>query len=271
VTADPLGVYLSEIDRTPLLSPEEEREVAFAVLAGDPEARDRMARANLRLVVSIARQYARKYTNKGVSLADLIAQGNLGLLRAMESFDPDTGRFSTYAALWVKQSIRANLPRTRHVVAIPVYANHLVGLWARAEDALRDRLGRPPEADEVAAEMRLTRRQRAVVDRARKAVASAGGVGVASWPADDSDAERYPAATRPPDEAAEAADAMRFVLSRLGDLDDRSRAVLALRYGLADGRERTLADVGREMGLTRERVRQIERDAIVTLRRWASA
>lgn len=156
MSRDPFASYLSEIDRTPLLSAAGERELAKRIATGDVEARDELARANLRLVVSIARQYS----GRGLPLEDLIAEGNVGLLRAVEGFDPGAGtRFSTYAAFWVRQAVRVALNKYGHAVRLPQYMGVLLPKWRRAEAALRDSLGRDPSAAEVATELGLKRGQ----------------------------------------------------------------------------------------------------------------
>src|SRR5262245_50389862 len=143
----PLATYFSEIDATPLLSAEEEADLAFRVREGDAEARDHLVRANLRLVVSIARGYL----GMGMELADLIAEGNLGVLRAVEGFDPTMKtRFSTYAGYWIKQSIRRGLINTGKTVRVPVYMAQLMTEWRRAAAGLQEELGRPPTEEEVA-------------------------------------------------------------------------------------------------------------------------
>src|SRR5213596_2421084 len=143
----PLETYLREINETPLLNAEEEKELAYRIEDGDSEARDRMVRANLRLVVNIARSY----TGKGLGLQDLIAEGNLGLMRAVEGFDPAMNtRFSTYASYWIKQSIKRAVINTGKTIRIPAYMNELLVKWRRATAKLQDKLGRNPTNEEVA-------------------------------------------------------------------------------------------------------------------------
>src|SRR5262249_19045041 len=148
----PFATYLRDINETPLLDTDEEQELAWRVEGGDAEARDHLARANLRLVVSIARGYA----GKGLALEDLIAEGNMGLLRAVEGFDPSLGlRFSTYACYWIKQSIKRALINTGKTVRLPAYMVELLSKWRRASAKLQDQLGRPPTPEEVAKRPRL--------------------------------------------------------------------------------------------------------------------
>src|SRR6184192_3334892 len=159
----PLETYLREINETPLLNAEEEKELAYCIEKGDSEARDRMVRANLRLVVNIARSY----TGKGLGLQDLIAEGNLGLLRAVEGFDPSMNtRFSTYASYWIKQSIKRAVINTGKTIRIPAYMNELLVKWRRATARLQDELGRPATQEEIAAYLKLPKKKLAIIRKA---------------------------------------------------------------------------------------------------------
>src|ERR1700730_5706104 len=159
----PLETYLREINETPLLNAEEEKELAYRIEAGDGEARDRMVRANLRLVVNIARNY----TGKGLGLQDLIAEGNLGLLRAVEAFDPSMNtRFSTYASYWIKQSIKRTLINTAKTIRIPAYMFELLSKWRQATARLQEEMGRPPTLEEVAQSMNLPKKKLAIIKKA---------------------------------------------------------------------------------------------------------
>ncbi len=159
----PLETYLREINETPLLSPEEEQQLAIAIGQGDVEARDRMVRANLRLVVNIARGY----TGKGLGLQDLIEEGNLGLLRAVEGFDPAMGtRFSTYASYWIKQSIKRALINSAKTIRIPAYMVELLSKWRRASTRLAEELGRTPTPEEVARVLGLPRKKLPIIKKA---------------------------------------------------------------------------------------------------------
>ena len=264
MSRDPFSSYLSEIDRTALLTAAQERELAHRIATGDVEARDQLARANLRLVVSIARQYA----GRGLALEDLIAEGNVGLLRAVEGFDPTAGtRFSTYAAFWVRQAVRVALNKYGHAVRLPQYMGVLLPKWRRAEAGLRDSLGREPMATEVAAELGLKRGQARAVAKALKAVGSARAVGGE----DDANALLADIHAAAPQDRLAAADDVRAALGSLERLGEREAAVLRLRFGLDGGEPMTLEDVGRQFGLTRERARQIERSALATLRESLAA
>src|SRR5438876_1444963 len=159
----PLETYLREINETPLLNAEEEKQLAYRIEAGDSEARDRMVRANLRLVVNIARSY----TGKGLGLQDLIAEGNLGLLRAVEGFDPSMNtRFSTYASYWIKQSIKRAVINTGKTIRIPAYMNELLVKWRQATARLQDELGRPATQEEIAAYLKLPKKKLAIIRKA---------------------------------------------------------------------------------------------------------
>src|SRR6476620_2050214 len=159
----PLETYLREINETPLLNAEEEKQLAYRIRAGDSEARDRMVRANLRLVVNIARSY----TGKGLGLQDLIEEGNLGLLRAVEGFDPDMNtRFSTYASYWIKQSIKRALVNTAKTIRIPAYMVELLAKWRRASSRLQDQLGRTPTHEEIARSLELPPKKLGIVKKA---------------------------------------------------------------------------------------------------------
>src|SRR5712692_5492390 len=159
----PLETYLREINATALLNAQEEKQLAYRIEEGDGEARDRMVRANLRLVVNIARSY----TGKGLGLQDLIEEGNLGLLRAVEGFDPGMNtRFSTYASYWIKQSIKRALVNTAKTIRIPAYMVELLAKWRRASSQLTDALGRPPTHEEVAHELELPKKKLAIIKKA---------------------------------------------------------------------------------------------------------
>src|SRR5213082_3985850 len=159
----PLETYLREINETPLLNAEEERRLAKEIRKGDSEARDHMVRANLRLVVNIARSY----TGKGLALQDLIEEGNLGLLRAVEGFDPRMNtRFSTYASYWIKQSIKRALVNTAKTIRIPAYMVELLAKWRRASNKLQEELGRPPTHEEIARNLGLPKKKLNIIKKA---------------------------------------------------------------------------------------------------------
>ncbi|HID77920.1 MAG TPA: RNA polymerase sigma factor RpoD/SigA [Planctomycetaceae bacterium] len=257
----PLETYLREINETQLLTPEDEQELALAIGRGDPEARDRMVRANLRLVVNIARGY----TGKGLSLQDLIEEGNLGLLRAVEGFDPAVGtRFSTYASYWIKQSIKRALINSAKTIRIPAYMVELLSKWRRASTRLAEELGRTPTPEEVARVLGLPRKKLSIIKKAIRIynLTPQTDQGDSGWSLGDMIMDER---TRSPDEELLEHDNLRHVLRQLEVMDQREATVLKMRFGLDGHEPRTLKEIGQALGLTRERVRQIETEALAKL------
>lgn len=257
----PLETYLREINETALLSAEEEKELSNRISAGDGSARDRMVRANLRLVVNIARAY----TNKGLPIQDLIEEGNLGLLRAVEGFDPDMNtRFSTYASYWIKQSIKRALINSAKTIRIPAYMVELLSKWRRATAKLDGELGRPPTQEEVAKELQLPKKKLSIVKTAihlynmtPQTDEDDGGWTMSDMVAD----ERQ----KGPEVEMVDADNLKHVYRMLDTMDPREATILRMRFGLDDAEPRTLKEIGESLGLTRERVRQIESEALKRL------
>jgi RNA polymerase primary sigma factor len=257
----PLETYLREINETALLTADEEKSLARKIGVGDTEARDLMVRANLRLVVNIARGY----TGKGLALQDLIEEGNLGLLRAVEGFDPNMNtRFSTYASYWIKQSIKRALVNTAKTIRIPAYMVELLAKWRRATNQLTDELGRPPTNEETAKFLGLPKKKLSIIKKAIRVYNSAPQTDQteAGWSIDEM---LQDSRTRTPDTEMVENDDLRQVMTLLDKMDPREATVLRMRFGLNDEEPKTLKEIGESLGLTRERVRQIESEALQKL------
>ena len=254
----PLETYLREINETALLNAEEERDLAIRIGQGDLAARDRMVRANLRLVVNIARGYS----GKGLSLQDLIEEGNLGLLRAVEGFDPGVGtRFSTYASYWIKQSIKRALINTGKTIRIPAYMVELLSKWRRATSRLTEELDRSPTPEEVARVLGLPKKKLPIIKKAIKIYNATPQTdqNEAGWTLGDMVMDER---QQSPDDALVESDSLKHVLNMLHTMDEREATVLKMRFGLDNHEPRTLKEIGEQLGLTRERVRQIETEAL---------
>jgi len=253
-----LQLYLREINQARLLTADEEITLARRIRKGDLQARDEMIRSNLRLVVSIAKIY----TRRGLTLLDLIEEGNLGLLRAVEKFDPSQGcRFSTYASWWIRQSIKRSLISAVKPVEIPAYMVEMINKWRRAGAVLHCEMGRPPSQEEIARGMGISRRKVEVIARAARAFSSPFQAvsDDAEWSLSEMVADE---GTRAPSDVLLDNRRTEAVRDLLASIDERASEILRLRFGL-DGREpMTLKEIGEKVGLTRERVRQIERHTL---------
>ena len=259
-------LYLSEISKYPLLTSEEERGLARRIAAGDEEARHDMIRSNLRLVVSIAK----KYNDRGMSLLDLIEEGNLGLLKAVTRFNPDEGcKFSTYATWWIKQTIRRALINKVKPVRVPAYMFEELSRWKKAASMLSQKLGRDVTPDEIGKHLKLSVSKIEIIRKALSATAPMGRGGSSNGDGEGSfELEDLLVGLPSHEEVSEIEDYDREALRTAIDLGltERERQVIELRYGMnaVDARQptKTLEQIGEQIGLTRERVRQIENHAL---------
>lgn len=258
----PLETYLREINETSLLTADQEKSLARQIGVGCTESRDQMVRANLRLVVNIARGY----TGKGLALQDLIEEGNLGLLRAVEGFDPNMNtRFSTYASYWIKQSIKRALVNTAKTIRIPAYMVELLAKWRRATNKLNDELGRPPTPEEIAKLLGLPKKKLNIIKKAIRVYNSAPQTeqgGDAGWTIDEM---LMDGRAKTPDLEMVENDDLKHVIVLLEKMDKREATVLKMRFGIDGEEPKTLKEIGESLGLTRERVRQIESEALAKL------
>lgn len=259
---DPVRMYLKEIGKVPLLSAEEEIELAKRMELGDQEAKKRLAEANLRLVVSIAK----RYVGRGMLFLDLIQEGNLGLIKAVEKFDYRKGyKFSTYATWWIRQAITRAIADQARTIRIPVHMVETINKLIRVSRQLLQELGREPTPEEIAAEMNMpVERVREILKISQEPVSLETPIG--------EEQDSHLGDFIQDDNVPVPADAAAFTLLKeqleevLGTLTEREQKVLTLRFGLEDGRARTLEEVGKEFNVTRERIRQIEAKALRKLR-----
>ena len=261
-TDDPVRMYLKEIGKVSLLTQEEEIELAVRMSQGDEEAKRRMAEANLRLVVSIAK----RYVGRGMLFLDLIQEGNLGLIKAVEKFDYTKGyKFSTYATWWIRQAITRAIADQARTIRIPVHMVETINKVIRVSRQLRQELGHDPSAEEIAAEMNIpVEKVRDILKIAQEPVSLETPIG--------EEEDSHLGDFIPDEDASEPSEAASFsllkeqLMSVLATLTPREEKVLRLRFGIEDGRTRTLEEVGKEINVTRERIRQIEAKALRKLR-----
>ena len=261
-TDDPVRMYLKEIGKVPLLSPDEEIELAIKMAAGDEDAKHRMTEANLRLVVSIAK----RYVGRGMLFLDLIQEGNLGLIKAVEKFDYTKGyKFSTYATWWIRQAITRAIADQARTIRIPVHMVETINKTIRVSRQLLQELGHDPSAEEIAKEMDMpVEKVRDILKIAQEPVSLETPIG--------EEEDSHLGDFIPDEDASEPSEAASFSLLReqleevLDTLAPREKKVLELRFGIVDGRTRTLEEVGKEFNVTRERIRQIEAKALRKLR-----
>ncbi len=259
---DPVKVYLKEIGRVPLLTPEEETALAMRIIDGDIRAKQRLSEANLRLVVSIAK----RYVGRGMQFLDLIQEGNLGLIKAVEKFDYTKGfKFSTYATWWIRQAITRAIADQARTIRIPVHMVETINKVKKVSSQLLHKNGHEPTAEEISEELAMP------VDKVREIMRVAQEPVSLETPIGEEE-DSHLGDFIPDDDAPAPADAASHTLLKeqleevLGSLTDREAKVLRLRFGLEDGRPRTLEEVGKEFDVTRERIRQIEAKALRKLR-----
>ena len=259
---DPVRMYLKEIGKVPLLTNQEEQELAERINSGDESAKKKLAESNLRLVVSIAK----RYTGRGMMFLDLIQEGNIGLLKAVEKFDYSKGfKFSTYATWWIRQAITRAIADQSRTIRIPVHMVETINKLVRIQRKLLQELGREPSPEEIAEEMDLP------VDRVREIMKISQEPVSLETPIGEED-DSHLGDFIQDDNALAPADAAAFTLLKeelnavLATLTERERKVLSLRFGLEDGHAKTLEEVGKEFNVTRERIRQIEAKALRKLR-----
>lgn len=264
IADDSVRLYLREIGKIPLLSAEEELALAQRVVAGDKDAKDQMAEANMRLVVSIAK----RYVGRGLDLLDLIQEGNTGLLRAVEKFDPDKGfKFSTYATWWIRQAITRAIADQARTIRIPVHMVETINKLLRTQRRLTQDLNREPTNEEIAKEMEIDVEKVEHIMKIKQDISSLD----ASVRDDEEDSVLADFIededTISPEESATNQLLKEHVKDMLGSLTEREQKILKLRFGLEDGKSHTLEEVGQEFSVTRERIRQIEAKALAKLRK----
>jgi len=270
VSDDSVRLYLREIGKIPLLSAEEELELAQKVVAGDKKAKDKMAEANMRLVVSIAK----RYSGRGLDFLDLIQEGNTGLLRAVEKFDPDKGfKFSTYATWWIRQAITRAIADQARTIRIPVHMVETINKLLRTQRRMTQELNREPTIEELAKELEMEPDKVEYVIKIKQDITSLdAGVGRDGEDEDsvlgdfieDEDSET-------PEQSATSQLLKEQVQSILSTLSDREQKIVKMRFGLENGKSHTLEEVGQEFAVTRERIRQIEAKALAKLRKHKDA
>ncbi len=266
ISDDSVRLYLREIGKIPLLKPDEELALAQRVVKGEKKAKDKMAEANMRLVVSIAK----RYSGRGLDFLDLIQEGNTGLLRAVEKFDPDKGfKFSTYATWWIRQAITRAIADQARVIRIPVHMVETINKLLRTQRRMTQDLNREPTIDELAKELEMEPAKVEYVIKIKQDIHSLdAGVGRDGEEEDSvlGDFIEDEDMASPVDSAADQL-LKEQVQEVLGSLSEREQKILRMRFGLDDGKSHTLEEVGQEFSVTRERIRQIEAKALAKLRK----
>lgn len=268
IADDSVRLYLREIGKIPLLNAEEELALAQRVVAGDKDAKDKMAEANMRLVVSIAK----RYVGRGLDLLDLIQEGNTGLLRAVEKFDPDKGfKFSTYATWWIRQAITRAIADQARTIRIPVHMVETINKLLRTQRRLTQELNREPSNEEIATAMEID------VDKVEHIMKIKQDISSLDQSVRDDEEDSVlgdfieDEDTVSPEESATTQLLKEHVKDMLSALTEREQKILKLRFGLEDGKSHTLEEVGQEFSVTRERIRQIEAKALAKLRKHKDA
>ena len=270
VSDDSVRLYLREIGKIPLLSAEEEMDLARRIIEGDKKAKDKMAEANMRLVVSIAK----RYSGRGLDFLDLIQEGNTGLLRAVEKFDPDKGfKFSTYATWWIRQAITRAIADQARTIRIPVHMVETINKLLRTQRRMTQELNREPTIDELAKELDMEPEKIEYVIKIKQDISSLdAGVG-RDGEDDDSVLQDFivDEDTVSPEDSASNQLLKEQVQEILSSLSDREQKIVRMRFGLDNGKNHTLEEVGQEFAVTRERIRQIEAKALAKLRKHKDA
>ena len=270
ISDDSVRLYLREIGKIPLLNAEEELALAQRVVAGEKKAKDKMAEANMRLVVSIAK----RYSGRGLDFLDLIQEGNTGLLRAVEKFDPDKGfKFSTYATWWIRQAITRAIADQARTIRIPVHMVETINKLLRTQRRMTQELNREPSIEELAKELEMEPEKVEYVMKIKQDITSLdAGVGrdgeeedsvLADFIEDEDSAS--------PEDSAASQLLKEQVQSILSTLSEREQKIIKMRFGLENGKSHTLEEVGQEFAVTRERIRQIEAKALAKLRKHKDA
>ena len=270
ISDDSVRLYLREIGKIPLLNSEEELALAQKVVAGDKKAKDKMAEANMRLVVSIAK----RYSGRGLDFLDLIQEGNTGLLRAVEKFDPDKGfKFSTYATWWIRQAITRAIADQARTIRIPVHMVETINKLLRTQRRMTQELNREPSIEELAKELEMEPEKVEYVIKIKQDITSLdAGVGRDGEDEDSVLADFIEDEdTVTPEESATNQLLKEQVQSVLSTLSDREQKIIKMRFGLENGKSHTLEEVGQEFAVTRERIRQIEAKALAKLRKHKDA
>jgi RNA polymerase primary sigma factor len=256
--------YLKEVRLIPLLTAEQEVELSKKIQKGDEQARKNMIRANLRLVINIAK----KYMYLGIPLLDLVEEGNLGLMKAVDKFNHKKGfRFSTYAAWWIKQSITRSISEQGKMIRVPVYMNELIAKWKKTKEALSQKMKIVPMDDVIAKKLKISKEKMDQINFWQSSATSSLEASIGDEEGQVMDLVEDQTSVAPDSEIEHIMDKER-VQGLLEIMSERERKILDMRFGLEDGKPKTLAEVARKLGVSRERIRQIEEEALRKLRKF---